>query len=532
MNIVLIMSGGIGNRFGAVIPKQYSLIVGRPVIDYVIDAIEDSRYTDKVVVAIDRQWIDYSDKLKSSGYDIVPNGESRLQSMKNGLSHIRKNYDCSKVVIVDSVAPFLTADIIDDYFEKLDQYDAVITAQKITGGLTDIYNTSLDREMFIVTQSPEGFRFPLLYNYFDVDFPFQETACMLPKECTRYYNYGFKNNLKLTYDFELKYAEYMMREFGRDKVNKSLAFFDKNLLYTSGIKENLLRNDTKRTNNWIDMIYASLPELIQRWEVTSFLPFQSSRFGLALSADSQKYGNVVLKFIPDFVERYERELECFKRLSTGYMVKLIDYVDEQNVLLLQRVSKAKYASYENNLRLMDFYKKVIDEAVVYDGSKPVKYIMDYYKELKDRLDSADTMPYMKEEITPELRNACRIYQDIFGESQKVIAHMDLHSQNLLDDGECMYGIDPYGVIAPIEFEFVRFIRNDMKEHIAFGYENRFDILLHSFSKLGDIRRIVYAFYIDMAFCTYNSTFEHEEEEDARIDLELIEIAKKWLKEKG
>ena len=110
--------------------------------------------------------------------------------------------------------------------------------------------------------------------------------------------------------------------------------------------------------------------------------------------------------------------------------------------------------------------------------------------------------------------------------------MDLHSQNLLDDGECMYGIDPYGVIAPIEFEFVRFIRNDMKEHIAFGYENRFDILLHSFSKLGDIRRIVYAFYIDMAFCTYNSTFEHEEEEDARIDLELIEIAKKWLKEKG
>ena len=40
------------------------------------------------------------------------------------------------------------------------------------------------------------------------------------------------------------------------------------------------------------------------------------------------------------------------------------------------------------------------------------------------------------------------------------------------------------------------------------------------------------FIIDMAFCTYNSTFENETPEETLVDLELIRIAKEWLKEQG
>ena len=69
MNIVLIMSGGEGTRFGAEIPKQYNMISGKPVIDYVIDAILESQKTNKVVVVMDTQWIDYSEKLKTSDFD-------------------------------------------------------------------------------------------------------------------------------------------------------------------------------------------------------------------------------------------------------------------------------------------------------------------------------------------------------------------------------------------------------------------------------------------------------------------------------
>ena len=136
MNIVIVMSGGVGARFGAVIPKQYNLIAGRPVIEYVLDAVEASKKTDRVVIVMDEHWVDYSGKIRNGDYDRAPNGSTRLESMYNALKLIKEKYSCDKIVVVDAVAPFLYADLIDDYFEKLDNYDVVITAQKITGGFT------------------------------------------------------------------------------------------------------------------------------------------------------------------------------------------------------------------------------------------------------------------------------------------------------------------------------------------------------------------------------------------------------------
>ncbi len=155
MNIVIIMSGGVGARFGASIPKQYNLIAGKPVIDYVIDAVQESELTDRIVIVMDKQWLGYSEKIDSIDCDIAENGQTRMESLYNGMKVIHDNYACEKIVVVDAVAPFLYGKLIDDYFEKLDKYDAVITAQKITGGFTDIHDNNLNRENYIVTQSPD-----------------------------------------------------------------------------------------------------------------------------------------------------------------------------------------------------------------------------------------------------------------------------------------------------------------------------------------------------------------------------------------
>ena len=137
MNIVMIMSGGIGKRFGANIPKQYVKLNGKPVIDYVVNAVKQSKLTDKIVVVIDKEYIDYSEILKQEDPKIVfvDNGKERYDSVKNGFDYIKQNYECDKVLIADAVAPFIYPELIDDYFEKLDVYDTVITAQKITGAL-------------------------------------------------------------------------------------------------------------------------------------------------------------------------------------------------------------------------------------------------------------------------------------------------------------------------------------------------------------------------------------------------------------
>lgn len=533
MNIVMIMSGGVGRRFGSLIPKQYNLIAGRPVIDFVIDAVRGSRHMDHAVVVMDAQWMGYSESLREADFDIAPNGETRFESMQSGLELIKAKYPCEKLVIVDAVAPFITAQLIDEYFDLLDEYDAVITAQKITGGFTDKNNTPLNRDDYIITQSPEAFRFPLLYENFDVSYPYQETACMLPKDAKRLYYYDFRNNLKLTYDFELEYAEFALRHENRADSEKSHAYFDKNIFHTEGLKSYLLRLENEKTEKWLDDIYAGFPSLIDRWKITSFLPSQVSRYGLVLSAKSQKYGDVVIKYIPWFVDRYERELEAMRLLPKSYMCTLYDWDESQRVMLMSKVQgSAKYASFEDNRKLTSFFHDVLHDAVEWNESIHLEYIPDYFEELCGKLEHIDDAPFMKEEVEKELILAIEDYKKVFSDAKLYVVHGDLHELNILDDGERWWGIDPNGMLAPLEIECVRFIRNDVRTHAQFGYKERFELLVYNFARMLDVRKLVYMFIIDMAFCTYNSTFENETTDETILDLELIRIAREYLRENG
>ena len=86
------------------------------------------------------------------------------------------------------------------------------------------------------------------------------------------------------------------------------------------------------------------------------------------------------------------------------------------------------------------------------------------------------------------------------------------------------------MIGPIELECVRFIRNDVRNHPAFGFAQRFALLLSSFARHVDVHRLVDIFIIDMVFCTFNSTFENEDPKETDDDLELIRVAKEWKKQ--
>lgn len=531
MNIIMIMSGGVGQRFGSVIPKQYNMIAGKPVIDFVIEAVCASKKVDRVVVVMDFQWKYYSILLDTFNFDFASNGKTRLESMKNGLELIHNKYpDCKKLVVVDAVAPFIYPELLDYYFDSLDEYDAVITAQRITGGFTDKSNTPLNRDDYIITQSPEGFNFPLLYKHFDVDYPFQETACMLPNDCKRLYYYGFKNNLKLTYDFELEYAEYALRHSNKKMPNAKEIYFDKSIFYTEGLKSYLLRNDREKTESWIQRIYTIFPSLINRWGITSFLASQTSRYGLVLLAQSRIYGSVVIKFIPDFVDRFERELEAMKFLSSEYMCPMYDYIEEERVMLLYRVKDgSRYASFEDKEKLTQIFRVAIDKAVKYTEDMNVQYIPPYFEELCGKLAAIDTVPYNRKEVKEELEYAIALYAAEFMESQRYILHGDLHELNILDDGERYWGVDPNGMCAPLELECVRFIRNDVRKHPEIGYTERFEEHLSFFRRFVDLNKLVKMFIIDMAFCTFNSTFENETPEETLVDLELIKIAKNWMK---
>ncbi len=214
MNIALILSGGVGKRFAANLPKQYNLINGKPVIDYVIEACIKSKLTDKTIVVCDPSCKQFSKYLEGDEIETVINGKERYDSLNNGVEYIKEHYNCKNICILDAAAPLVYPDLIDDYFSKLEEYDCAITCRKITGELGNYDNDIFVRDDYYLMQSPEAFHFKLIVKYFRPDFYSSELVYQMPKETTRYLNFNFNHHIKITYDTDLVCAEALLNHFG------------------------------------------------------------------------------------------------------------------------------------------------------------------------------------------------------------------------------------------------------------------------------------------------------------------------------
>ena len=530
-NIILITAGGVGHRFGGNTPKQYMNLLGRPIISYVIEECRKSIYADAILIAADPSY--HQELSLFYGVDTVSSGQELNQTKRNGLDYIRANSACKKVIVVDAVRPTIDYTILDRMFERLDEYDAVACARKITDSLGCYGEWYINREKYYTLNAPEGFRFSLIDSCFNPNSVYTESIQQLPRTARVYLDFDVPYFDKITYPEDLLKIEAIMRQRQQNSdaliINtKGEAPFEKSVLFSKGIRNFFFVRENADTVRWIEYIYHILPNLFTRWSISSFSVNQIARYGLVLLAHSTKYGEVVLKCIPDFVNRYEREKEAISILSPEFMCPLLDWDDESRTMLLKQIIPGKFASFDVYHSLMTFFKSVRDNAVPYDGSNPPKYITFYIDDLRYRANSTNLVPFLAAPIKKELDDALVIWDQYFKNEKLYIIHGDLHELNLLDDGERLWGIDPCGFIAPLVFEYVRFIRNDIRNHLSFGYQERFELLIHCFEEFANRQCLIAAFIVDMAFCTYNSTFENEDMEETLVDLKLLEIAHRSL----
>lgn len=210
MNVCLILSAGISVRFGRALPKQYTLLNGKEVVSYSIDAMKQAKNVDAIVCLLDNEH--EQDLRKKYDIDSTIGGASRNESLRNGIEYIKKKYPkCEKLFINEAARPFLTAKTVEEYFCKLDQYDGVITAQYLTDSLGQYNEAVTDRTAYYLIQAPEAFRFELLTKHFKADSPITATGQQLPPEANVFRNFDFRYNLKITYPEDLLIAETLMR---------------------------------------------------------------------------------------------------------------------------------------------------------------------------------------------------------------------------------------------------------------------------------------------------------------------------------
>lgn len=212
-NIGVILSGGTGSRFNSDTPKQYHMLNGKEVISYSIDAFFNSTNTDKILVVADK----FQSKRIEEKYGVkcVLAGNSRNQSLYNAICYIKDNIkSCKNILIHEAARPFITAEIIDNYFDCLEQYDAIITTQKVTDSLGKTGAHRVTRSDYYLIQAPEAFDFGLLSEHFSPNSQITATVQQLPKDIRVMHNYQFNLNYKITYPQDLLIAKSIIKSMG------------------------------------------------------------------------------------------------------------------------------------------------------------------------------------------------------------------------------------------------------------------------------------------------------------------------------
>ena len=197
----MITAGGVGERFGGNVPKQYVEINGRKVISYVIDACKQSKQADAILVVAHPN---YHDDLRATyGVDVVASGVELNITKRNGIDYIRNHSACEKLVVVDAVRPAVESHVIDRFFTLLDKYDAVACARKITDSLGRYGEWIVNREEYYTLSTPEGFNFSLIDRHFKADSPLTESIQQLPATSQVYLDFDVPYYDKLTYPEDL-----------------------------------------------------------------------------------------------------------------------------------------------------------------------------------------------------------------------------------------------------------------------------------------------------------------------------------------
>lgn len=86
MNYMILLAGGIGSRTKLKIPKQYYEIDGESIINYLLKNIKDE--LDKIFVVCDLNYKNTITQLPNVVF--VKNGNTRLESLKNGIIELKK----------------------------------------------------------------------------------------------------------------------------------------------------------------------------------------------------------------------------------------------------------------------------------------------------------------------------------------------------------------------------------------------------------------------------------------------------------
>lgn len=169
MNIALLTAGGVGNRMGQDIPKQFMTIDNIPVIIYTMQAFQEHPSIDGICVVCLKGWEvilqAYANQFNITKLNwIFEGGDSNQHSIRNGITGL-KNAGLSNddiILVHDGVRPLVSARIISENIEKCRNFGYAVTGMVCKEAIMEkvndcVRNIDIPRERLIRTQTPHTY---------------------------------------------------------------------------------------------------------------------------------------------------------------------------------------------------------------------------------------------------------------------------------------------------------------------------------------------------------------------------------------
>lgn len=181
--VAVVLAAGFGTRFDESNPKQLVSVGGKPIVCWSIEAFENNPRVSDIIVVVNARVNDMVNALiDENGYGkvraIVPGGEERVDSTLAALDLLKQAGipADAKILIHDSVRPFVAQSSIDGCIDALDRFEAATVAFASTDtvlltedlGDRKVVRAVPDRPDTFRAQTPQAFRFDTINKAYEL----------------------------------------------------------------------------------------------------------------------------------------------------------------------------------------------------------------------------------------------------------------------------------------------------------------------------------------------------------------------------
>ena len=229
MVYAVLLSGGIGNRIGADIPKQFIEINNKPLLAYCIEKFTPIKEFKRIIISSPIKYIDKTNKLiekffpNESRIDVIEGGETRQDTLMNSVHHINNIKSNNKAIVInhDAARIFVSTSMIKECIEYTKKYGASSPVIASTDVIVKTKNNKVtempNRYDLVHVQTPQGFE---INEYLDLYNDLTEEEIESVHEIIRIYYLrnkyihlfnGEKSNFKITNPIDIEIAKSILR---------------------------------------------------------------------------------------------------------------------------------------------------------------------------------------------------------------------------------------------------------------------------------------------------------------------------------